>query len=237
LLALSAAIVLLAVSLSWYGGGASAQSDPPPPPPKGETPPPPPKGAAPPPPPKGQGQSGERLIRPLSVLLKSDGARIDGEMVGYDQLVEKLEIFGGRDPENVTVNLVCDDDVPMSDVRVFQETLLKLGISRISYVNGSGDHLPLQLPPQKAMDRLAEMPDEMLVDIYVGPGEGIRIGGRKVKTGSLTNVLKSVLEAQPMAIVVINNGSDTGYGDFTEVLKAVKAAGADRVVVKFDEAK
>ena len=234
LLALSAAIVLLAVSLSWYGGGASAQSDPPPPPPKEATPPPPPKGATPPPPPKGQDRAGERLVRPVNVLLRSDGAELDGKKVGMEELAEALGIFAGKDPENVVVHVYTTPDAKMGEVQFVQQTMRKLGINTISYRTFDGKDLPLELPPRKALERLEEMPDAMKINLYIGKGS-LKVGSRDVKLYDLEGVIREKLEETPMAVVVVHFESDANYGDFTGVIEILKAAHADRVAVKIVE--
>lgn len=216
---LAAAIVLLAVSLSWYRGEAAAGDQRP----------------APPPRPNPPEYPGARNIRPINVLLTSDGAKIDDRKVSTEELAAALDLFGGEDPENVAVNLVCADDVPMSEIRIFQETLMKLGISKISYVNGDGDSLPLQLPPLKALDRLEEMPDDFTIDVVVSADGHMTVGTRKVTAGNLIDVLREELSEQPLGIVVIHNDRETSYGDFTKVLELVKKAGAERVVVKFGD--
>jgi len=228
-MSLAAAIVLLAVSLSWYRGEASAgdrQQAPSPP-----ARPAPSERPAPPAPP---GVPEERESRAVNVLLQSDGAVIDGRKVGMDELAGALDLYGDVDREDIVVKLVCDDDVPMSDVKVFQEMLTKQGISKISYVNSEGRGLPLQLPPQKALDRLEEMPESMIIDVSVCADGLKKVGKRKVTEGNMAGVLREELSAQPLAIVVIHNGAETSYGDFTKVLEIVKEAGAERVVVKFD---
>ena len=224
---LMAAIVLLAVSLSWYRGEASAGSD---------VPLLPAQPAAPvhPAPPS---QESTGSIRSINVLLRSDGAMIDDEKVSMDELVTALEVYSGEAPENVVVKLVCADDVPMSDVRIFQETLMKLGISKISYINSDGEGLPLQLPPQNAIDRLAEMPAQMIIDIFLFENGDANVGFRKVEPDELKSVLEDELEKQPLAIVVLQNDANTSYGHFAQVLKVAKNCGAERIVVKFSDDK
>jgi biopolymer transport protein ExbD len=235
LIALTAAIVLMAVSLSWYRGEASAvdQSKAPSPP---DRPAPAERPAPPAPPAQPSPEDGSR-VRPISVLLRSDGAEIDDKKVSMDELAAALDIYGGRDPGSVWVRLVCDDDVPMSDIRFFQDLLTTQGISKISYMNSDGEGLPLQLPPQKALDRLAEMPGDMLIDVSVCAGGLMKVGARNVTTGDLAQVIADELTKRPLAVVVIHNEEKTSYGDFTKALELVKKAGAERVVVRFDGVK
>jgi beta-lactamase regulating signal transducer with metallopeptidase domain/biopolymer transport protein ExbD len=219
---LMAAIVLLAVSLSWYRGEASAGGDYP-------DPPPPPKPSSVPAVP---GEGGKRTV---NVALESDGAEVDGKSIDMSQLVEALAVVGGEDPENVMVSFVCADDVPMSDLRIFHEALEAAGIDKIRYGQSGGEGLALQLPPQKALDTLKELPAEMIIDVSVGAGGPVMVGSKKVTSANLSDVIADELSRQPHGIVVIRNEDETTYGDFTRVLRLVKEAGAERVVVKFEK--
>ena len=214
---LMAAIVLLAVSLSWYQGEASAGSDVPAPP-------------NPPRPPAVESESGKRTVQ---VYLESDGAEVDGKAVDMSQLIKALGVVGGDDPENVMVKFKCDNDVSMGQIRIFHEALGEAGIDKIRYDRSEGEGLAIKLPPQKAIERLAEMPETMIIDVAVGKNGGIVVGTRNVETDELKGVIEKKLEETPVAIVVIHNDEATSYGDFTKVLALVKKAGAERVVVKF----
>jgi len=218
---LMAAIVLLAVSLSWYRGEASAGSDYP----------------APPPPPKPPAEASESGKRTVNVAIESDGVEVDGKSIDISQLVEALRNVAGDDPENVMVMFVCDDDVPMKDVRIFHEALGEAGIDKIRYGQGEGEGLALQLPPQKAIDRLEEMPAEMIIDIFLFENGDANVGFRKVEPDELKSVLEDELEKQPLAIVVLQNDANTSYSHFAQVLKVAKNCGAERIVVKFSDDK
>ena len=225
---LTAAIVLLAVSLSWYRGEASAGDS-------QRTPSPPAAPAERPAPPAPAGVPEEREAGRSMCRCRTTRSMIDGKKVSMDELLNSLDLFGDIDREEVVVKLICDDDVPMSKVKFFQEMLMKQGISKISYVNSEGRGLPLQLPPQNALDRLEEMPESMIIDVSVCADGLKKVGTRKVTEGDMTGILADELAAQPLAVVVIHNEAETSYGDFTKVLEIVKKAGAERVVVKFGD--
>ena len=222
---LMAAIVLLAVSLSWYRGEASAGDDVPVPPATPVTP-------APPAPPEEGSESGKREV---TIFLESDGVDIDGMSIDMSQLVKALSKVGGEDPDNVMVIFVCDDDVSMSQIHMFHEALEEAGIDKIRYGQDNGEGLALQLPPQKVIDRIEELPVELIIDVVVRENGDILVGTRKVKAGELTDVIKELLDESPNGIVIIHNDKATSYGDFTKVLEMVKKAGAERVVVKFGD--
>jgi biopolymer transport protein ExbD len=216
---LMAAIVLLAVSLSWYRGEASAGGDVP-------VPPPPPK------PPAEASESGKRTV---NVAIESDGVEVDGKSIDISQLVEALRNVAGDDPENVMVMFVCDDDVPMKDVRIFHEALGEAGIDKIRYGQGEGKGLTLQLPPPAVIDKIGQLPVDLIIDVAVTETGAIAIGTREVKTGEVVATIEERLVVTPNAIVVIHNDKTTSYSDFTKVLELVKEAGAERVVVKIEE--
>jgi len=214
---LAAAIVLLAVSLSWYRGDASTGDGYPQPP-------------QPPKPPKEESGSGKRMV---SVVLESDGVDIDGKSIDISQLDEALGIVGGDDPGSVMVRFECADNVPMGHVRIFHEALTEAGIDKIRYDKGEGEGLALQLPPKAARDRLDELPRDLVIDVAVGSGGDIFVGSQMVKAGDLTTTIKRSLEKSPEAVVVIRNEDETTYGDFVQVLGLLKKAGAQRIVVEF----
>ena len=216
---LAAAIVLLAVSLSWYSGDASTGGDYPAPP-------------KPPKPPEEASESGKRVV---NVSLESDGVDIDGKSIVMSQLSEALKSVGGGDPGSVMVKFVCADDVPMGDIRIFHEALTEAGIDKIRYGNGEGEGLALQLPPKAALDRLEEMPEKLIIDVILYENGDATVGFRKVKPGELSETIENQLAENPLAIVVIHNDQNTSYGDFARVLGLVKNCGAERIVVKFDD--
>jgi beta-lactamase regulating signal transducer with metallopeptidase domain/biopolymer transport protein ExbD len=213
---LAVSTTLLALSLSWYRGGASEGADYPSPPPAK--------------------QEGAGDLSRVNVLLKSDGVWIDEKATGWDELRGSLDIAGGGDPEDIVINLVCEGDVKMNDIRIFQETLLKMGISKINYVNGDGVGLPLSLPPPKAMETLEKLPDDLIVDVSISSNGGISVDGRKIDAGRLRGVIEERISETPATVVEIRNERATSYADFTRVLALVKEAGAERVVVRFAEA-
>ncbi len=221
---LMAAIVLLAVSLSWYRGEADT-IDPQPAPPVQPDPAAHPAPVAPP--------SQENSKRAINVSLASDGAEVDGKSIDLSLLVEALKSVGGDDPENVMVRFVCADDVSMGQVRMFHEALGEAGIDKIRYGKSDGEGLTIQLPPREALDRLAEMPETMIIDVVVGKNGGVVVGARNVEIDELKGVIEKKLEETPVAIVVIHNDEATSYGDFTKVLALAKKAGAERIVVKY----
>lgn len=221
---LTAAIVLLAVSLSWYHGEADTV-DPYPAPPAQPSP------TAHPAPPTSPSQ--EISKRAINVSLASDGAEVDGKSIDMSKLVEALKSLGGDDPENVMVKFVCAGDVSMGQVRIFHEALGEAGIDKIRYGQGEGEGLALQLPPQKAIDRLDEMPEDMIIDVILYENGDATVGLGKVKSDELAGSIENRLAENPLAIVVIHNDKNTSYGDFVRVLGLIKSCGAERVVVKF----
>jgi biopolymer transport protein ExbD len=121
----------------------------------------------------------------------------------------------------------------MDQLSIFHKALTEAGIDKIRYSRSEGEGLTVQMPPQKAIDRLEEMPGNLIIDVAVRANGDISVGTRKVKAGELTSAVKERLDETPTGIVVINNDKATSYGDFTKVLALVKDAGAERVVVKF----
>lgn len=229
MIVLTAAIVLLAVSLSWYRGEADTV-DPQPAPPAQPVPAAYPAPVAPP------SQESAESFRKINVLLRSDGAEIDGTKVGMEDLAEALGIFAGEDPDNVIVYVYTTQDAKMGEVQFVQQTMRKLGISKISYRTFDGKDLPLELPPQKALERLDEMPDDMKIDIVISDNN-LTVESREVKLYELEDVIRKKLEARPMAVVVVYFERDANYQDFTMVMDNLNAAGADRVAVTFVEGK
>jgi beta-lactamase regulating signal transducer with metallopeptidase domain/biopolymer transport protein ExbD len=224
---LTAAIVLLAVSLSWYRGEASAGDDPKPPP----NPPTQPGAPAVPAPPMQESSSEDRHV---NILLRSNGAEIDGKKVSMEELAEALRIFAGKDPEDVIVHVFTTHDAKMGEVLFVQQTMRKMGIRRISYRTFDGKDLPLELPPQKALERFDEMPDAMKIDIVISESS-LTVGSREVKFYDLEGVIREKLEETPMAVVVVYFERDANYQDFTGVMAILMAARADRVAVTFVE--
>ena len=153
-----------------------------------------------------------------------------------DELAAALEVCGGKDPGNVVVNFVCVGDVPMSDVEFIQETMRKLGIMKIRYRTSEGEGFPLQLPPQKAIERLEELPEDMKIEVGVEKS-GIVVGGRSVKDDDFEDVIRAKLAKTPMAVVVIHCDREMSYEDFTRVMEILSRVGADRVNVTFVDGK
>jgi beta-lactamase regulating signal transducer with metallopeptidase domain/biopolymer transport protein ExbD len=218
-LLLAALIALAAASLSWHRGGASTDGSYPDQPP-------------PPEPPKQESAGGMRRI---NVLLQSDGTEVDGKSVGMQALGEVLAGIAGDDPGGVMISLVCDSDVPMGQVRIFHEILTEGGIDKIRYLNDGGEGHPIQLPPKKALERLEELPVDLIVDVSVTAGGGLVVGTRKIEPEKLTAEIKGRLEQKPFAVVVIHNMQDTTYGDFVRALGLVREAGAERIAIRFAE--
>jgi biopolymer transport protein ExbD len=172
--------------------------------------------------------------RHVNILLRSNGAEIDGKKVSMEELAEALRIFAGKDPEDVIVHVFTTHDAKMGEVLFVQQTMRKMGIRRISYRTFDGKDLPLELPPQKALERFDEMPDAMKIDIVISESS-LTVGSREVKFYDLEGVIREKLEETPMAVVVVYFERDANYQDFTGVMAILMAARADRVAVTFVE--
>lgn len=210
---LAACLVILAAALSWHQGEVSAQDSRP-----------------------AQGGAGEESPSSVHITatLKNDGSIVMVTKSDSWKTTDLAKAFTGHmeyDSEHTVIDLHCEDEVTMDRVYAFQAEMQKRGISRIRYATHEDGGVPLQLPPREMIDRLAEMPPEMLCRVYVDGAGAIGMGGKTIRGADVGRQIGSCVSSNEAIVVVIETDEDTPFSAFVTTLAAVTGAGAQRVAI------
>jgi biopolymer transport protein ExbD len=135
----------------------------------------------------------------------------------------------GGDP---VVLLATDGAVPMGLLHDVQADLLKVGLTDVIYVGESGKKLKMSLPPTKAKEKLAGLPEDMILPVKVDAAGVLTVRGKKIKGASLPDVIKKELQMNDKLVVTLHTERDTRYGAFLQVLGGLKEGGATRIAIQ-----
>jgi len=234
---LLAMLLLLVLPMSWYHTSAAPvrqeersvgdrENPPPPPEPAPAAQPAPSAVPAKPAPPKTP-PSGS-----VSVEVSGGGmVVVDGEAVTWAVVGERLRKVVGGDEKKV-VKLQCAVETPMERIHRIHEVLRATGLSRIEYRNGTGYGAPLVLPPADVDQRLSEIDAAAKALLLVDASGRLTLDGEPIELSELSTVVAKRIEKTPPTVVILQTELKTNYGDFLDVLKALKDAGAKRIVIQ-----
>ena len=167
----------------------------------------------------------------VRVVIREAGIAVNGEPVTeeeFSDLVRKnLQIKG----EDAVVTIDADGGVTMDTLHQVQKVLLALELNKVVYKGETGSKLPLVLPPEKAKQALAKLPEEDLVRVKVDGKGVLTVDGRKTAGADLPDVVSKRLEKRSTVVFVLQTERDTTYGAFVQVLDGLKSGGATRIAV------
>jgi biopolymer transport protein ExbD len=215
-----AMLVILVLPLSWYAGNAAPAED-------------------------GKSSAGKVLavtspgkpgpdgMRDITVIVRGgcDEILVDEEKTVLAGFLQMLEKSTKDDRENVVINLLCEDDVPMGTVYQVQNVLRELELTKINYVKGENVGLPLELPSGNIEERIKKIPESMFLNVVVDETGRIEIGGKETGPEDVVKAVEYELYENPVLIVYLKTSQKTKYKDFLTALELVKDAGAQRILV------
>ena len=178
---------------------------------------------APPPPPK----------RPLvNVTIGSDVLTVEGEPTDFNDFFHMVSAAAKKSGTHPVVVLETDGDVSMGQIHDVQADLLAAGLTDVIYTGGSGKKVKMAMPPAEANEKLAGLPEGMVVEVKVYATGATTVGGKKVAGADLVKVIEKELVREEHLVVALHTDRDTHYGAFIQVLDSLKKAGATRIAIQ-----
>jgi biopolymer transport protein ExbD len=164
-------------------------------------------------------------------LTRGRKARVEGDVVAFEKLRHALEKHKEDDTGQTVIKMICDPGVTMSDVYDVQTIMTKLDLMKVNFVTKSGEGMPLILPPFDVEERLSKIDPHDKAIVMVNAAGTIGPENEAREPAELEEVLEQRIARNPRLIVIIRTALETKYEDFLEVLRHVKAAGAQRIVI------
>ena len=175
----------------------------------------------------------EDIPRIVVQLESGKKVKIDGTEAEWFEFKQTLEERAGG--EDAVIKIVCEPGVTMELVSEVQMVIRELGLTKVSFVNAEGEGMPLVLPPTDIMDRLDKIGRNDILELKQDENGQVRIDGKTIETADVSAVIEEWLYKNPLLIVAIQPLVTTPYEQFQLLLAAVQKAGADRVLVSFEE--
>ncbi len=163
---------------------------------------------------------------------QDDRIEIDSEPARLSNLKQVLEKKAPEDRNRVLVDLRFGPDVPMTMIHEVHRVLRGLSLLRVNYRSGDADGMPLALPSDRIAELAKRIPEQDILDLRVeGDGE-VELNRVPVRSRNLRSTIVRALAENEALVIRLRTSKATTYGGFLEVMAAIKAANAQRVLVE-----
>jgi len=132
----------------------------------------------------------------------------------------------------VTVSIDSDGAVTMGTVHKMQAQLKELGLMKVIYTGEIGEAVPMMLPPDKVKQKLASLPDDMILNVKVDAAGVLTVNGKKTAGADLPKVVAKNMQAEPKLVVSVHTENETRYGAFLQTLQGLKKGGANKIAIQ-----
>ena len=167
----------------------------------------------------------------VHVGLSDEGLTVNGHAISYGDFQKAVKKAASGNDGTVVVKIESDGGVTMGKVHGMQAKLKDIGLNEVIYSGELGQSVPMVLPPEKALKKLASMPEDMILNVKVDPAGVLTVDGAKVAGEDLPKLIKNKLTKEPKLVVALHTETDTRYGAFLQVLQGLKKGGATRIAV------
>ena len=185
----------------------------------------PPRGAAPdqvpPPPPPA-----------VHVGLSGKGLTVNGTQTARGDFRDAVKKAAAEKGGKVVVSIDSDGGVTMDKVHKMHAELRELGLVKVIYTGEIGEAVPIMLPPDKARQKLATLPEDQILHVKID-SQGIQtVGGKKIDGADLPKFIAKKQANEPRLVVVLHTENKTRYGAFLQTLQGLKKGGADKIAIQ-----
>jgi beta-lactamase regulating signal transducer with metallopeptidase domain/biopolymer transport protein ExbD len=167
----------------------------------------------------------------VHVGLSDAGLTVNGQVTSYGDFQKTVKIAASKNDGKVVVKIESQGAVTMGKVHGMQAKLKDIGLNKVVYSGELGQAVPVVLPPEKALKKLASMPEEMILNVKVNPKGVLTVADTKVAGEDLPKLIKKKLAEEPKLVVALHTEPETRYGAFLQVLQGLKKGGATRIAI------
>jgi len=168
----------------------------------------------------------------VHVGLSGKGLTVNGTQTARGDFRDAVKKAAAEKGGKVVVSIDSDGAVTMGKVHKMHAELRELGLVKVIYTGEIGEAVPIMLPPEKARQKLANLPEDQVRHLKVD-GEGIlTVGAKKIDGADLPKLIAKKLANEPRLVVVLHTEPETRYGAFLQTLQGLKKGGADKIAIQ-----
>ncbi|MBN1349552.1 hypothetical protein JXJ21_09095 [candidate division KSB1 bacterium] len=197
----SAALLLLILSLSWNLTGAKAEKP----------------------------DSRNKSIR-IDVKSERE-IIIKGQTTTLADFEQSLKKIMGDVDEKTVFRLKLDKAVTMNTINQLHRMLVEKDLLKIKYESDNRQNTGLMLPLKDAKAKLDKIPAKNIAVVYVDASGGTTIDGAAIAESDFLSTMKQRLSKNKLLVIKLQTHQDTLVGDYINVLNRLKDAGAQRICV------
>ena len=149
-------------------------------------------------------------------------------MADFPETIEKEAAKKGNSPLMI---IDGDGDVPMGRLHKVQRHLRDLNLTHVSYRGEFQAAQNLVLPSGNIKDKLAQIPEDMIIHVKVDNMGIVTINRQEVAGARVPDVVGKLMQDNPNSVVILHTKKDTHYGAFVQVLGYLRDGGATRIAV------
>ncbi|MGD9545973.1 MAG: ExbD/TolR family protein [Candidatus Krumholzibacteriia bacterium] len=168
----------------------------------------------------------------ILVSLKGDLIAVNGQQTTLDGFSAAMTAAAAGDRKSKKVEFECAPEVTADQLYAVQSQLQDLGMSKVRFRwGGKGGQVPLVLPSDEALARMASLPPEDILEIRLHDDNTITVEGHTAAPGKLQSRIAERLAANDKIVVSLIPDHDCRYNAIVGAIDRLTNAGAQRIAL------